>query len=50
MKYTILALLVLSSILITGCIPQNEHVGKPAAHNYNNSYYNDRYYGNGYYR
>ena len=44
-KYLILMILVLSSMMITGCIPANDHVGKPAAHNYKDSYYyRDRYY------
>ncbi len=51
MKYLIMALLTLSSMLLTGCIPANEHVGKPAASNYKDSYYGG-YYSNGryYYR
>ncbi len=49
-KYIVLALLMLTSILLTGCIPTNEHVGKPPAHNYNNSYYDRGYYDNRYYR
>jgi len=49
-KYIVLALLMLTSILLTGCIPANEHVGKPSAHNYNNSYYDRGYYDNRYYR
>jgi len=46
-KYLILMVLVLSSMMLTGCIyiPPNDHVGKPAAHNYKDSYYyRDRYY------
>jgi len=49
-KYFTLAILVLSSFMFTGCIPPNEHVGKPAAHNYKDSYYDDGYYGRSYYR
>ena len=53
MKYLIMALLTLSSMLLTGCIPANEHVGKPAASNYKDSSYGyGGYYRNGryYYR
>ena len=40
-----LAISVISSFLLTGCIPPNEHVGKPAAHSYKNDYYyDDDYY------
>jgi len=55
-KFIALAILVLSSFMFTGCIPPNEHVGKPAPHNYKDSYYggyyDDGYYSNGryYYR
>ena len=38
-KYLTIALMLLSSMLLTGCIPANDHVGKPAAHNYKDSYY-----------
>ena len=48
-KYIALALLVLSSFMFTGCIPPNEHVGKPAAHNYKDSYYYGDYYRGDYY-
>ena len=44
LKYLTLAMLVLSAFMFTGCIPPNEHVGKPAAHNYKDSYYYDRGY------
>lgn len=55
-KFIALAILVSSSFMFTGCIPPNEHVGKPAAHSYKDSsyggYYDDGYYSNGryYYR
>ncbi len=45
-KYLTIALMLLSSMLLTGCIPANEHVGKPAPHSYKDSYYG---YGGGYY-
>jgi uncharacterized protein with FMN-binding domain len=47
-KYIAFSLLILSSFVFTGCIPPNDHVGKPAAHNYKDSYYNDGYYGGSY--
>lgn len=51
-KYVTLAILVLSSFIFTGCIPPNEHVGKPAPHSYKDSYYYGGYYDRGgyYYR
>jgi len=52
-KYLTIALMLLSSMLLTGCIPANDHVGKPAAHNYKDSYYGyGSYYDRGgyYYR
>ena len=49
-KYLTIALILLSSVLFTGCIPPNEHVGKPAAHSYKDSYYGGGYYyDDGYY-
>ena len=50
-KYLTIALMLLSSMLLTGCIPANDHVGKPAAHNYKDSYYGhgSYYSGGGYY-
>jgi hypothetical protein len=49
-KFITLAVLVLASFMFTGCIPPNEHVGKPAAHNYKDSYYGyGSYYDRGYY-
>jgi len=39
--------LLIGSFLLSGCIPPNPHVGKPAPHNYHfNSYggYNGHYY------
>ena len=42
-------ILVLSLFGFNGCIPANDHVGKPEAHYYKNSY-NDRYYNDRYYR
>jgi len=48
-KYVIMILgAILASMVLTGCIPKNEHVGKPAASNYKDSYYGG-YYNNGYY-
>jgi len=41
---------ILASLVLTGCIPKNENVGKPAAHNYKDSYYNGYYNGGYYYR
>ena len=35
---------ILFSMLLSGCIPPNEHVGKPAPHSYKDGYY-DGYYG-----
>ncbi len=32
------------SMLLTGCIPPNEHVGKPAPHSYKDGYYDGGYY------
>jgi len=52
-KYLTIALMLLSSMLLTGCIPANEHVGKPAPHSYKDSYYGyGSYYDRGgyYYR
>ena len=51
-NYIALVLVVLSSMMLTGCIPANDHVGKPAAKSYKNSYYGGGYYNNGgyYYR
>ena len=56
-KYFTLAILVLSSFMFTGCIPPNEHVGKPEPHSYKDSsygygggYYNSPYNGDYYYR
>jgi len=38
-------LTIASMSLLTGCIPPNEHVGKPAPHSYKNDYYyRDDYY------
>ena len=49
-KYLSIAILVFSAFVLSGCIPANEHVGKPAPHTYKDSYYGDRYYGDsGYY-
>ncbi len=49
-KYIRIVVAVLSAFLLTGCIPPNEHVGKPAAHSYKDGYYNSGYYGDdGYY-
>jgi hypothetical protein len=42
--------LLLISFMLTGCIPKNEHVGKPAASNYKDSHYNGYYNGGYYYR
>jgi len=47
-KYLTIVLMLLSSMLLTGCIPANEHVGKPAAHSYKDSSYGYGY-GGGYY-
>jgi hypothetical protein len=47
-KYITLAVLVLASFMFTGCIPPNEHVGKPAAHSYKDSYYGGGYYNRSY--
>lgn len=41
---------VLASVILTGCIPKNDHVGKPEAHYYKDSYYNGYYNGGYYYR
>jgi len=49
MRYITLAILVLSSMILSGCIPANEHVGKPEAHSYKDSYYGGGYYNDGYY-
>jgi len=50
-KYLTLAILVLSSFMFTGCIPPNEHVGKPAPHSYKDQSYGGGYgYGGGYSR
>ncbi len=49
-RYVTIAILVFSAFVFTGCIPPNEHVGKPAAHSYKDSYYNDGYYNRGYNR
>jgi hypothetical protein len=38
----------LFSMLLNGCIPPNEHVGKPAPHSYKDGYYYDGYYGGPY--
>ncbi len=40
----LLAIAVLFSSLLTGCIPPNEHVGKPAPHSYKDGYYDGGYY------
>jgi len=49
MKYFVRAMLaLLASMLLQGCIPPNENVGKPAPHSYKDGYY-DGYYGGGYY-
>jgi len=47
-KYITLVILILSSFMFTGCIPPNEHVGKPAPHSYKDSSYGGGY-GGGYY-
>jgi uncharacterized protein with FMN-binding domain len=48
-RYVLFAISALMlSTLLTGCIPPNEHVGKPAPHSYKDGYY-DGYYGGGYY-
>jgi len=46
---TVLVLIfaIVSMSLLTGCIPANQHVGKPAPHSYKSGYYYDRGY---YYR
>ena len=44
-KYLTIVLMLLSSMLLTGCIPANEHVGKPEPHSYKDSSYG---YGGGY--
>ena len=54
-RYITLAIFVLSSMMLTGCIPANDHVGKPAAHSYKSGYsgyggYGNNYYNDGYYR
>jgi len=48
-KHLVLMLLVFGAFMLNGCIyiPPNDHVGKPAAHSYKDSYYGDDYY---YYR
>jgi uncharacterized protein with FMN-binding domain len=38
----------LFSMLLNGCIPPNEHVGKPAPHSYKDGYYDGYYYGEPY--
>ena len=45
-KLTILAVVLFgSSLMLTGCIPPNENVGREAPHYYkDHSYYGDRYY------
>jgi len=40
----LLAIAILFSSLLTGCIPPNENVGKPAPHSYKDGYYNGGYY------
>ena len=48
-RYMLMAIFAfLFSMLLSGCIPPNEHVGKPAPHSYKDGYY-DGYYGGGYY-
>ncbi len=40
------------AFMMSGCIPPNEHVGKPPPHSYKDPYYYDGYYyhgGGGYY-
>jgi len=49
-KLVTLAILVMSAFMFTGCIPPNEHVGKPAPHSYKDSYYGYGYNGDYYYR
>lgn len=48
-KLGTLVILVLSAFMFTGCIPPNEHVGKPAPHTYKDQSYGGGYYGDGYY-
>lgn len=44
-KILVLILSIVSMSMLTGCIPANDHVGKPKAHSYkDNYYYGDRYY------
>ena len=58
-RYLTLAIFVLSSMMLTGCIPANDHVGKAPAHSYKSGYggyggyggsYGSNYYNDGYYR
>ncbi|SFV68909.1 hypothetical protein MNB_SV-3-266 [hydrothermal vent metagenome] len=44
MKLATLLILIASAFMFEGCIPPNEHVGKPAPHTYK-----DQSYGRGYY-
>ena len=40
---------VISLFLLTGCTSTNEHIGKPAPHNYEDLYYNNGHYNDGNY-
>lgn len=43
-KISMILGLVLILFVLTGCIPKNDHVGKPAAHSYKDGYYDRNYY------
>jgi len=47
-KLGTLAVFVLSAFIFTGCIPPNEHVGKPEPHTYKDQSYGGGYYEDGY--
>ncbi len=37
-------LMLFAALMLQGCIPPNEHVGKPPAHSYKDGYYDGYYY------
>jgi len=44
-KIKLFILFIVMAFMFTGCyIPPNTNVGRPAPHNYHNSYYSDYYY------